>query len=225
MIKDYYGNSRFFGVYRGIVVDNQDPLNRGRLRVQVPQLFGTEVTGWAWARFTPNVSSVVIPLNSSVWVEFEGGDPSFPMWTGLTQELPLEDKAFVVEGGSLGTQPTFSGAPLFTGSYVKNGPLVTFRIDVEFDNITSFGTGQYYLNLPFVPKHNYQLTNGCLHDISTGINYVITGHVYAGNSQMRLESTDNTGNSSFNIPFTYNHPVTLTTADNFHIAGTYVTEE
>jgi hypothetical protein len=225
MIKDEFGNRRFYGVYRGIVQSNSDPLNKGRLKLQVPQVLGDAVTGWAWATHRPGIANVVAPVGTAVWVMFEGGDPSFPMWIGLTQELPLEDIAFVVEGGSLGTQPTFSGAPLFTGSYVKNGPLVTFRIDVEFDNITSFGTGQYYLTLPFVPKHNYQLTNGCLHDISTGVNYVITGHVYAGNSQMRLESTDNTGNTSFNIPFTYNHPVTLTTADNFHIAGTYVTEE
>ena len=132
------------------------------------------------------------------------------------------EESFVVVGGTTGTQPTFTGAPLFSGSYVKHGPMVHFRVDVEFDNITSFGTGQYYLDLPFTPKYNYMFTGGCLHDFSTGVTYVITGHVFAGNPQMRLESTDNTGNTTFNIPFTYNHPITLATADNFHIYGDYI---
>lgn len=131
---------------------------------------------------------------------------------------------FEVEGGTLGTQPTFNGAPLFTGSYVVAGPTVHFRIDVDFDNITSFGTGQYYLRLPIAAKHNYTFASGCLHDISTGVNYEITGHVVAGETLMTLESTDNTGNSSFNIPFTYNHPVSLATADNFHLTGQYIAD-
>jgi hypothetical protein len=135
-----------------------------------------------------------------------------------------EENSFTVAGGTLGTQPTFSGAPLFTGSYVKTGSMVHFRIDVEFDNILTFGTGQYYLNLPFTPKHNYMFTGGCLHDASTGVTYQINGHVFAGNPQMRLESTDNTGNTTFNIPFTYNHPITLAVADNFHIYGDYIAE-
>ena len=134
------------------------------------------------------------------------------------------DTTFTVAGGTLGTQPTFTGAPLFTGSYVKTGPMVHFRIDVDFDNITSFGTGQYYLNLPFTPKYNYMFTGGCLHDFSTGITYVITGHVFAGNPEMRLESTDNSGNTSYNIPFTATAPIALATADNFHIYGDYIWE-
>jgi hypothetical protein len=134
------------------------------------------------------------------------------------------DTDFTVEGGTLGTQPTFNGAPLFTGSYVKAGAMVHFRVDVEFDNILTFGTGQYYINLPFTPKYNYMFTGGCLHDASTGITYVITGHVFAGNPQMRLESTDNSGNTSYNIPFTYNHPITLATADNFHLYGDFIVD-
>jgi hypothetical protein len=135
------------------------------------------------------------------------------------------DTSFTVAGGSLGTQPTFNGAPLFTGSYVRTGPMVHFRIDVDFDNIESFGTGQYYLDLPFTSKYNYDFGSGCLHHISTGVDYTIRGHLYAGESRMLLKSTDNTGNSSFQIPFTYNQPIALSTADNFHIAGTYITAE
>ena len=37
---------RFFGLYRAVVVDSQDPLNQGRLRVQIPQVLGTSITNW-----------------------------------------------------------------------------------------------------------------------------------------------------------------------------------
>ena len=38
---------RFFGKYRGLVTDNQDPLNLGRIRAKVPELLGDVETGWA----------------------------------------------------------------------------------------------------------------------------------------------------------------------------------
>jgi hypothetical protein len=144
---------------------------------------------------------------------------------GVGAVAPLTEVTYTVTGGTTGTQPTFSGSPLFTGSYVKTGVLCHFRIDVDFDNITSFGTGQYYLKLPFPSKHNYQLSDGCLHDISTGREYPISGHVLANSDDLYLQSIDSQGNSAFNIDFTYNNPVTLATADNFHVAGTYIVLE
>jgi hypothetical protein len=135
------------------------------------------------------------------------------------------DTEFQVAGGTLGTQPTFDGDPLFYGSYVKHGLLVHFRIDVDFDNITSFGTGQYYLDLPFPSKYNYEFTAGCLHDISATRDYPMTGHVYAGESRMLLKSLDASGNSAFAVPFTATLPITLTVADNFHISGDYIALE
>jgi hypothetical protein len=41
-------DKRFYGIYRGVVVDSNDPDNQGRLRVQVPQILGQAVTNWAW---------------------------------------------------------------------------------------------------------------------------------------------------------------------------------
>jgi hypothetical protein len=135
------------------------------------------------------------------------------------------DTEFVVAGGTLGTQPTFDGDPLFTGSYVRmSSDLVHFRIDVDFDNITSFGTGQYYLDLPFPAKYNYEFTAGCLHDISESKDYPMTGHIYAGESRMLLKSLDASGNSAFAVPFTATTPVTIAVADNFHISGDYIAD-
>jgi hypothetical protein len=213
----------------------------------IPGPFGAYVVG-NYVRYYPNPQ-----LEPTAWVEGEitskTGDESLTITVGNWSVLALgiggasgsdeirpymtlaanpssgpRDINWQVAGGTLGTQPTFNGDPLFSGSYVRTGSMVHFRIDVDFDNITSFGTGQYYLNLPFNPKYNYMFTGGCLHDFSSGITYVITGHVFAGNPQMRLESTDNSGNSSFNIPFTATAPITLQTADNFHVYGDYIAE-
>jgi hypothetical protein len=133
-------------------------------------------------------------------------------------DLASKSIPFTVGGGTLGTQPTFTGAPLFTGSYTKLGNLVHFQLDVDMDNITSFGSGQYYITLPFPAEHNYQFSDGCLHDISASDQYSIMGHVVAGSSELRLLSVASNGR---HVPFTHNVPVTLSTADNFHLAGTY----
>lgn len=130
---------------------------------------------------------------------------------------------FTVEGGTLGTQPTFNGPPLFTGSFVKMGSLVHFEIQVDFDNITSFGSGQYFVNLPYPAAFAYEFTAGCLHDISTGRTYPIFGHVFAGQSQLLLESMDAKGNTVYNVPFEQGDPITLAVADNFHVSGVYIT--
>ena len=87
MIKDESGNRRFLGIYRGIVVDNNDPLNKGRLRLQIPQVLLEEETGWAWAVHQVELDRGIPPVNSGVWVMFEGGDPSFPIWLGTFEQL------------------------------------------------------------------------------------------------------------------------------------------
>lgn len=130
------------------------------------------------------------------------------------------ENSWQVEGGTLGTQPTFSGAPLFSGEWTKFDSMVHFSVDVDMDNITSFGTGQYYIKLPFVSKHNYLLSDGCLHDNSTGDEYAILGHVLAGSDIMTLLTTTSNGKQN---PFKNGVPVNLNVADNFHIAGTYKT--
>jgi hypothetical protein len=131
------------------------------------------------------------------------------------------DTTFTVAGGALGTQPTFTGDPLFTGSYVKTGPMIHFRIDVDMDNITSFGTGQYYLDLPFPAKYNYLFRNACLHDVSMPRQYGLSGHVEAGQSRMLLFYTDTSGQD---YAFDYNSPALLTVNDNFHVSGDYIWE-
>jgi len=117
-----------------------------------------------------------------------------------------------------GDQPQFNGTPLFSGEYRIVGTECHFSIDVDMDNITDFGVGQYYMSLPVQSKHNMLFSDGCLHDISTGDQYAILGHVVAGSDQMRLFSVASNGR---HIPFTDGTPVNLESVDNFHIAGSF----
>lgn len=127
------------------------------------------------------------------------------------------------EGGTDGTQPTFSG-PAITGTFNRFGNMVHFSIQVDFDNITSFGTGQYYLTLPYPARVAYMFRDGCLHDVDPGREYHISGHVDADSDELWLFTTDISGQALYDFPFEQGTPVTLTTADNFHIAGTYEIE-
>ena len=38
----------FYGLYRGICVDNADPLEKNRIKVKIPQVLGQEISDWAW---------------------------------------------------------------------------------------------------------------------------------------------------------------------------------
>ena len=78
-----YVRSHYFGKYRGTVVSNDDPTSRGRLQVTVPNL--VENT-WAMPCVPYAGSGVgffaIPPVGANVWVEFEGGDPDYPIWSG-----------------------------------------------------------------------------------------------------------------------------------------------
>jgi hypothetical protein len=128
-----------------------------------------------------------------------------------------------VQGGTDDVQPTFSG-PVFDATYTRFGNMVHFAYEVDFDNITSFGTGQYFMTLPYNSARNYQFRDGCLHDISAGLDYHISGHVVKGSNVMTLNTTGIQGQRIFDDPFTSTTPATLAVEDNFHIAGTYEIE-
>jgi uncharacterized protein involved in type VI secretion and phage assembly len=87
---------KFYGKYRGMVLNNVDPMMIGRVQVQVPDVLGLGISSWAMPCVPiagPQMGVYVIPLISSgVWVEFEGGDPDYPIWSGCfwgsTAEVP-----------------------------------------------------------------------------------------------------------------------------------------
>ncbi|MFQ5603169.1 MAG: phage baseplate assembly protein V [bacterium] len=79
-------NNKFFGKYRGLVLNNIDPLRQGRLLVQVPDVEGLIPSTWAMPclPFAGMQSGMyVVPnIGSGVWVEYEQGDPDYPIWSG-----------------------------------------------------------------------------------------------------------------------------------------------
>jgi Type VI secretion system/phage-baseplate injector OB domain len=97
---------RFYGKYRGLVTVNEDPLRRGRLKATVPEVLGETPSGWALpsAPYAGIGSGLFLipPIGAGVWIEFEAGDPSRPIWSGAwwaTGEPPMD------VGGTQG-QPT-----------------------------------------------------------------------------------------------------------------------
>ncbi len=73
---------KYPGIYRGTVFSNKDPLNQRRLRVIVPAILGDSPTQWAWPLDPSGVSLEPPAVKQGVWVMFENGDPSFPIWVG-----------------------------------------------------------------------------------------------------------------------------------------------
>src|SRR5262249_42073563 len=76
--------SRFFGKYRGIVTAVDGPTLR--IKAKVPAVLGTQETGWCLPCVPyagPDVGIAFLPEEgSAVWIEFEGGDVSYPIWVG-----------------------------------------------------------------------------------------------------------------------------------------------
>ncbi|MBL4658867.1 MAG: phage tail protein [Alcanivoracaceae bacterium] len=85
---------KFFGKYRGLVDDNQDPENRARITAIVPSVLGAEaVSHWAepclpFGGLADQGFFMVPEIGAQVWIEFEEGNISKPIWTGTTWQQP-----------------------------------------------------------------------------------------------------------------------------------------
>ena len=80
---------KFWGKYRGTVLQNIDPERRGRLQLMVPDVLSLVPSTWAEACVPlagptgpPMGVYMVPPIGAGVWVEFEQGDPNRPVWVG-----------------------------------------------------------------------------------------------------------------------------------------------
>jgi hypothetical protein len=84
----------FFGKYRGVVLNNIDPMQQGRLQVQVPDVAGLIPTSWAMPCVPLagiNAGILALPMiGTGVWVEFEQGNPDYPIWVGCFWGSALE---------------------------------------------------------------------------------------------------------------------------------------
>jgi hypothetical protein len=84
----------YFGKYRGKVVNNIDPMQMGRLQVSVPDVLGDGKMSWATPCVPyagPKVGLYALPpIGANIWVEFEGGKPENPIWSGCFWGSKLE---------------------------------------------------------------------------------------------------------------------------------------
>lgn len=91
---------RFYGKYRGLVMNNVDPQGMGRIQALVPEVLGEVPSGFAMpcAPYAGTGAGLfTVPMiGAGVWIEFEAGDPSRPIWTGAwwaPGEVPMDQTA------------------------------------------------------------------------------------------------------------------------------------
>ena len=93
-MSDSPATPKYFGKYRGTVLNNLDPMQQGRLMVQVPDVAGLIPTTWAMpcvpVAGIQNGMFALPTIGSAVWVEFEQGNPDFPIWVGCFWGSPAE---------------------------------------------------------------------------------------------------------------------------------------
>lgn len=139
----------FYGKYRGVVTDIKDPLMTGRVKATVKDVLGDSESGWAMpcAPFGGSQTGFfALPtVGAGVWVEFEHGDPDYPIWSGcwwgsvseipsLLIAPPYKKVMVVTEGGhsiTLDDTPGVGGITLKTSGGQK---LVLSSQGIEIDN-------------------------------------------------------------------------------------------
>ena len=136
---------QFFGKYRGEVTSNLDPLQQGRLQVRVAAVLGDGRMSWAMPSAPFAGSGVgffaIPPVGAHIWVEFEGGDPDYPIWTGCfwgVGEVPAvpaiaEKKVLKTTTGTITIDdtPGIGGITLETASGQK---ISLTPLGIEIDN-------------------------------------------------------------------------------------------
>jgi uncharacterized protein involved in type VI secretion and phage assembly len=142
-------NSGFYGKYRGIVTDNEDPLMIGRIKAKVPDVFGDDESGWALpcAPFGGSQTGFfAIPtVDAGVWIEFEHGDPDYPIWSGCwwgsSNEMPpvllappYKKMMIKTEGGNIITLDDTPGAGGITLETSDGQKIKMSATGIEIDN-------------------------------------------------------------------------------------------
>jgi len=114
-------DTRYYGKYRGMVVNNVDPMMMGRLMVEVPAVLGVIPSSWAMPCFPVTGKQMgfwsIPQIGTGVWVEFEAGNPDYPIWSGCWYGSSAEIPAL-----ALATQPPLSSV------FMQTAAQVTFQL-------------------------------------------------------------------------------------------------
>lgn len=130
----------YYGKYRGVVKDTNDPEKRGRIRVMCPAVLGKQLSNWALPCLPPNCFSVPIK-DTMVWVEFEGGRKDSPIYTGVfyttEQRKELFQEVYNPKDFIISTQNGWVNIYSKRGIYQKSYK----DIKIESQGDTNFKTG------------------------------------------------------------------------------------
>jgi phage baseplate assembly protein gpV len=161
---------RYFGKYRGQVTDNGDPSNLGRVKAKVPRVLGDQECGWALPAFCYGGASeqgffAVPDIGAGVWIEFESGDLSYPVWTGtwftagaIPESAKPAQKVLKTKSGHKIVLDDDAGSLNITDS---NGNSVT--MDGNAIKIAAGGATQIVIDAPQI-----QLVSGASHPLVFG---------------------------------------------------------
>jgi uncharacterized protein involved in type VI secretion and phage assembly len=79
-------STKYYGIYRGTVVNNVDPLQIGRIMAIVPDVGSVTPSTWAMPCVPlagKQMGTFMVPqIGAGVWIQFEAGDPDRPVWSG-----------------------------------------------------------------------------------------------------------------------------------------------
>lgn len=135
------------GLYRGTVSNNIDPMQLGRLQVDVPGVQGQSELSWAmpctgFGGKTGIGTFCLPPVGANVWVMFEGGSPADPVWMGTfwsAQAMPpaqpaIEQTRIFKSDGLTVTLTDLPGAAILEVKMASGAKLTLGPIGIEIDN-------------------------------------------------------------------------------------------
>ena len=101
-MKEMKEMNKYYGKYRGTVFNNIDPEQCGRIQAFIPDVLGIAPSSWAMPCFPiagKQMGAYMIPqIGSGVWIEFEQGDPDFPIWAGCFYGIVAEVPPLALAG-------------------------------------------------------------------------------------------------------------------------------
>jgi len=96
------GHRKYLGKYRGTVINNVDPMQIGRIQAMVPDVSALLPSSWAMPCFPAvgkQMGTYLVPqVGAGVWIEFEQGNPDYPIWVGGYFGLAAEVPALALAG-------------------------------------------------------------------------------------------------------------------------------
>jgi len=171
---------RYYGKYRGIVTDNQDPRGLGRVRARVPEVLEDVDSGWALPCVPyagEGSGSYAIPEpGTGVWIEFEAGSVSAPVWTGCwwaSGQVPSDEKGtpavppIKVIRSETGLMVTMDDGNQTISVSDENGANI-MTIEVQRGQITIKGVAKAVVQAPLI-----ELVENAMHPVVFGDNLLI----------------------------------------------------